>query len=211
MREGGTADTGKGGTMPFDEPADVVVEQVDDKRWEVRHALSYRGKAQAWSVPVGSPTDFASVPRVFVWFLPRYGRYTRAAILHDHLWRTEAPAGNVTWVEADGVFRRAMRELDVPFLRRWMMWAAVRWGALIKPGGRRGWLRESPRVVAISLIAIPFVVPAAAVIAVALGSFWVLETIVYVPLKTSALIKQHLLHQRPKSVNAPTFDATARS
>jgi hypothetical protein len=41
----------------FSPGAKVVVEEVDD-------------------------TDFASIPRVFVWFLPRYGRYTLAAIYH---------------------------------------------------------------------------------------------------------------------------------
>jgi Protein of unknown function (DUF1353) len=56
-------------------------------------------------------TDFASVPRVFVWFLPRYGRYTKAAILHDYLWREAVPAGKLRLAEADVIFRHAMHEL----------------------------------------------------------------------------------------------------
>ena len=91
-----------------------------------------------------------SVPRIFVWFLPRYGRYTKAVILHDYLWRVRAKNGTLDYVDADGIFRRAMRELGVPFMKRWIMWAAVRWGALFKPGGRKGWLRESPRVVLVT-------------------------------------------------------------
>jgi hypothetical protein len=91
---------------------------------------------------VGMETDFASVPRVFVWFLPQYGRYTKAAVLHDYLWRDAVPAGQLTLAEADGISRRAMWELGVPFLRHWMMWGAVRIGALIKPGGRQGRQRD---------------------------------------------------------------------
>lgn len=42
-----------------------------------------------------------------------------AAIVHDLLWREYARTGRISYHDADGMFRRAMRELDVPFLRRW--------------------------------------------------------------------------------------------
>ncbi|HEX8804253.1 MAG TPA: DUF1353 domain-containing protein [Acidimicrobiales bacterium] len=193
--------------MPFEDGADaVVVQQVDDKNWEVRKDLCYRGNEQRWTVPAGSGTDFASVPRVLVWFLPRYGRYTKAAILHDFLWRHKAVTGEISWVDADGTFRRAMRELGVPFLRRWMMWSAVRWAALFKPGGRTGWLKESWRVVLVSLVALPFVVPPAAVILVTLLVFLLFEAILYVPLKAASLVRSKVTSQPPtKKVNAPTL------
>ena len=73
--------------MGFVPGAAVVVEQVDDENWLTRAVLRYAGRDDVLTVPECSPTDFASVPRVFVWFLPRYGRYTKAAILHDYLWR----------------------------------------------------------------------------------------------------------------------------
>lgn len=141
--------------MPFSDDAEVVVKQIDDENWEVRQVLRYEGQTDSFMVPIGSPTDFASVPRVFVWFLPRYGSYTMAAILHDYLWRARAAKGTMDWVDADGVFRRAMRELDVPFLRRWIMWAAVRWVALFKQRGRKGWWPEAFRVLLFSLLALP--------------------------------------------------------
>jgi hypothetical protein len=89
--------------------------------------ITYHARNRDFVVQVGKRTDFASVPRMFVWLLPRYGRYTKAAILHDHLWGEEVPR-TITRLEADGIFRQAMRELKVPFLRRWLIWAAVRWG-----------------------------------------------------------------------------------
>jgi hypothetical protein len=199
--------TGTEGAMPFIGGADVIVKQYDDQNWKTQQELSYEGKIQNWTVPSETDTDFASVPRVFVWFLPRYGRYTRAAILHDYLWRTQAADGRISWIDADAVFRRAMRELEVPFLRRWMMWTAVRWAALTKPQGMAGWWRESWRVLMVTLIAAPFVIPPAVVIFASLVLFWVLETILWVPLKLVSLIRSKAAPREPlKEVNTPTFD-----
>ncbi|MEO5842937.1 MAG: DUF1353 domain-containing protein [Acidimicrobiales bacterium] len=75
--------------MPFI-AGDIVVKQIGDKDFELVEPVSYAGNAQTFTVPAGFRTDLASVPRAFVWLLPRYGRYTRAAILHDYLWRNTA-------------------------------------------------------------------------------------------------------------------------
>jgi len=156
--------------LGFEDDTTVDVRQVDDVTWEVLRPLVYQAAWDRFVVPIGQRTDFASVPRVFVWLLPRYGRYTKAAILHDYLWRVAVPAGRISLIDADGILRQAMRELGVPFLRRWIMWAAVRWGALTKPGGRDGWLSQGWQVLPVSLVALPIVLPAAAVIAVAASS-----------------------------------------
>ena len=169
--------------MSFTPDSEVCVKELEGSDWELLRALDYMGNRDRFEVPVGMRTDFASVPRVFVWFLPRYGRYTKAAILHDYLWRDAVPAGKLRLAEADGIFRRAMHELGVPFLRRWMMWAAVRIGALVKPGGRKDWLRDSWRVFPLALLALPIVGPPALLILVALVVFYLVELLVYVPLK----------------------------
>ena len=129
--------------LGFPPGSTVDVRQVDDQDWEILRALPYHATSEDFEVPVHERTDFASVPRVFVWFIPRYGRYTKAAILHDYLCGTAVPAGRVSRIEADGIFRQAMRELGVPFLRRWIMWAAVRLGALTNPAGRKEWWTEA--------------------------------------------------------------------
>jgi Protein of unknown function (DUF1353) len=129
-------------------------------------------------VPPNFETDFASVPRVFVWFLPRYGRYTKAAILHDYLC-DEAKAGRMKRSDADGLFRRAMMELEVAFLRRWIMWAAVRVGGgvqqLLRPGL---WQLLLVGVPALALVAAP-----AVLILAALALFWLIELVFYAGLK----------------------------
>ena len=55
--------------MPFSEGSQVDVEQVDDTNWRLTGTLEYQGRTDQFVVPAGMLTDFASVPRPFVWFL----------------------------------------------------------------------------------------------------------------------------------------------
>jgi hypothetical protein len=180
----------------------VDVRQVGDQNWTTLRRLLYHGKIEDFAVPVNQSTDFASVPRAFVWFIPRYGRYTPAAILHDRLCRTEVP-GRISRLEADGIFRQAMRELGVPFLRRWIMWAAVRVGALTSAEGRKDWWREAWRVVLIALFALPIVAPAATVILITISVFYIVERLVWLLLETARSARVHR-GQTAKRVNPPS-------
>jgi hypothetical protein len=192
-------------TFPSD--SDVVVKQLDETNWELRSILRYQGKVDSFEVPVGQNTDFASVPRPFVWFLPRYGAYTKAAILHDYLWRELAAKGKIDWVDADGLFLRAMRELRVPFLRRWIMWTAVRWAALFKPRGRIGWWRESWRVILATLVALPIVLPPAILVVVAWAAFFVLELLAWLLIEAGSRARAVVQKDRPrKEIVLPRLD-----
>ncbi|RBY95520.1 hypothetical protein DQ237_13385 [Blastococcus sp. TF02-8] len=163
--------------MPL-ESGDVVVRRVDDDDWAVVEPLTYRGRRDRFVVPAGFLTDFATVPRVVVWLVPRFGRYTAAAILHDWLCTEGIRSGVVTSREADGIFRRVMRENGVPVLRRWLMWTGVRWGALVDAERRPGWAHSAPGVLGISLLAAPVVVPPALLIALALLVYGAVEGLV---------------------------------
>ena len=171
--------------MPFE--SDVVVREVDDTTWRLVEALRYEGAREHFEVPVGFETDFASVPRAFVWLIPKYGRYTKCAILHDFLCE-ESKSGRFDRDDADGIFRRTMRELGVSFLRRWIMWAAVslatQWLAIRHHGIGRIFTK---RVLALVLIAMPaiafFFVPA--IVTTVWGlAFWFLEALVFLALRT---------------------------
>jgi hypothetical protein len=199
-------------TVPFIGDANPVVRQLSDRDWETVETLTYEGQTDTFVVPKGMRTDFASVPRAFVWFLPRYGRYTRAAILHDYLWqhRVGDPEQPVRRRDADGLFRRVMRELDVPFLRRWIMWGAVRWAALMKPDGRVGWLHDGPLVLLVTIVALPFVLLPALLVLVALGAFFLLELLLVLPLKAGRALKAAVTKREPtKEVPVPTFEWNA--
>ena len=182
----------------------VDVRQIDDQDWAILRALTYYARTEDFVVPVQEHTDFASVPRVFVWFIPRYGRYTKAAILHDYLCSVCVPAGRVSRIEADGIFRQAMRELGVPFLRRWIMWAAVRLGALTNAAGREKWWTQAWRVALIAAVALPVVAPAAAVIAISFLVFYLIEVVAWIPLTAVHWIRKR--RNRPaKKVNRPAL------
>lgn len=66
-------------------------------------------------------TDFASVPRLLWVFLPCWGKYGNAAVIHDYLyWEQQRPRK-----EADGIFREAMGVLGVSPFKKWVMHLAV--------------------------------------------------------------------------------------
>jgi hypothetical protein len=200
------------GTEMFTPESEVHVTQLDapqykSKFWRLDGPLEYTGNTgETFKVEANFETDFASVPRMFVWFLPRYGRYTRAAILHDLLWDM-AEEGKLSWHDADGVFRRAMRELKVPFLRRWFMWTAVRWAALahISKGAAKGWWRDAPGVLLFTLLALPIVAPPAALILIALTLFYFYEVIIFAALWIGRTFQAMVGHEPVKELNPPGF------
>lgn len=161
--------------MPFVE-GDVVVKQLTGSHWELRETVIYQGRTDRLEVPAGFVTDFASVPRAFVWLLPRYGDYTRAAILHDHLVGTK----KVSRADADGLFRRSMRELGVSLARRWIMWAAVRAASLLSGATPK----EVAQFVLVAVPAVIYLAIPAVVVQVWLVLFWLIELAVWVAERT---------------------------
>lgn len=120
--------------MPFYTEDSIDIIQTGDSMFSLAKTVRYRGRDEDFVVPAGQTTDLASVPVILTWLLPRYGKWTKAAILHDYLWGS----GIVTKRDADGIFRRALRESGVPLHQRWTMWAAVRLADIVAYGGAKG-------------------------------------------------------------------------
>jgi hypothetical protein len=163
-----------------------LVRQSGDSDWVVEEPIIYQGSVEKFVVEIGFHTDFASVPRIFTWLLPTYGRYTRPAILHDKLCDL-ARAGGISRADADGLFRRSMRELGVAFLRRWLMWAGVR-AQSIKDAGVAQVLRPASSLAALLvlwLFAIVYLFVPTVVILVELLVFLVVEWVLF-PLVAAA-------------------------
>jgi hypothetical protein len=179
--------------VPF-EPGSLTVSRVDADTWALVDELVYQGRWERFVVPAGFRTDFASVPRVVTWLVPRFGAYTLAAILHDWLCSEGIRSGAVTSREADGIFRRVMRESGVSVLRRWLMWTGVRWGALTDERRRAGWVFSAPGVLAITVLAAPLIVPPGIVILPSLLVFAVAERVVGLVAPTR---RQELVVQTP--------------
>lgn len=90
-------------------------------------------------VPSGFVTDFASVPRILWPLFPPYGRYGKAAVVHDwlyaHKWLFDKNAERmkITKEQADTIFYEAMLVLDVPKWKAKLMYWAV------KMFGKKAW------------------------------------------------------------------------
>jgi len=193
----------RGHQIGFPDGSTVDVREIDARHWEVLKEFQYRAQQDSYTVAAGQPTDFASVPRAFIWFIPSYGKYTKAAILHDHLCGL-AKQGQFNRRDADGIFRQAMRVLGVAFLRRWIMWAAVRWGAVASPEGRKGWLKDSWLVLLISIPVLLLLGPAALLVLLTLLLWYVVEFLFWIPLEIAKQVKQKQ-NRAAKRVNPPTL------
>ena len=74
------------------------------------------------TVPVGFETDFVSVPQWAMPFFPIMGHAAKAAVIHDFLLSNRTRPKKVI----DGIFLEAMTVLGVSWLRRTLMYLAVR-------------------------------------------------------------------------------------
>jgi hypothetical protein len=112
---------------------------ADCRVWRLEDPLQYEigvlHSGHVIVVPAGFETDGASIPRLLQGILPAWGRWSRAAIIHDYLCRAidEAkPVGVPGWgivgrrKDADAIFHEAMLVSEVPRPLAWIMWAAVR-------------------------------------------------------------------------------------
>lgn len=111
-------------------------ERMEPPNYRVMRQFEYVDKLGYWyRVPkdvASNSTDFASIPFFLTWLVPKDGTHTPAAVLHDALiggkkdvhYETSA-LETVPDRHADYLFREAMQQTGVAWLRRWIMWAAV--------------------------------------------------------------------------------------
>lgn len=128
-----------GSPVRFEDALDVT--PMDDGRnWQVLQNFYYRTDVMLWVdpvtktlrrdrivVPAGFITDFASIPRVLWNILPPTGKYTKAAVLHDWLYRTTNLA---TRKQADDVLLEAMKVCGVSWWQRVAIYSGVRVGGM---------------------------------------------------------------------------------
>ena len=105
----------------------LQVEKIGENKWKLLSPLVYEGRLR-YIVPAGFETDFASVPRFF-WGIcpPVAGNHAEPAVLHDYLCEIY-PDQRTT----DRIFLEAMESNDVGWLKRTLMFQAVRLYQIIK-------------------------------------------------------------------------------
>jgi hypothetical protein len=101
----------------------LKVEVLDDgHNYKLVEAFQYDSSLSTISVPAGFITDFASVPKLFWNILPPTGKYGKAAVVHDYLYRTYGYSSKIV---ADAIFLEAMTALGTPKWQRYVMYLAV--------------------------------------------------------------------------------------
>lgn len=107
----------------------VVSPMPDGRRWKLVFSFIYHVGSHysnnIISVPVGFVTDFASIPWLFWNFLPAWGKYGKAAVIHDYLYQT----GSRSRKESDTIFLEAMLAGGTkPWKAKVMYWAVKLFG-----------------------------------------------------------------------------------
>ena len=102
-------------------PDPLLVCPANAKSWIVVEDFRYQEDSAFVRVPKGFVTDFASIPR-FLWqFLPQWGLYGWAAVIHDYLYTSQRMP---RW-KADRVLLRVMEICRVPRWQRYVIYGAV--------------------------------------------------------------------------------------
>jgi hypothetical protein len=100
---------------------DLTVSEIGPGRWRLKYDLVWLDAVSEHTVPAGFVTDFATVPRPLWCILPPFGKYTKAAVLHDYLYSICAGRR-----KADETFMRAMKVDGAHWWQRWSIYLAVR-------------------------------------------------------------------------------------
>lgn len=145
--------------MPFNDQTRVVVERTDGAGPPRRGWLRNAGRS------IGAPGGRMAG---LVWFLSRHGRYGRAVMLHQHLRERWAGGPRPRRRLPTGGLLVGVRRLDAAAVRRWTVWAAIRWARLTGRLARHHPRRQAVVGGMMAPLALPAVALAAAVVAVLL-------------------------------------------
>lgn len=158
------------------------------EEWRLLEPLVFEGRDDFFVIRKGFRTDFASIPRPVRWLFDTAGTNSEPGVLHDAVWRESKRSDGRTprvdpW-DADGLFRRALRESGATALTRGLMWLAVRAAAIA--AGRFGRSGPSAPVKVgqvAGMTAVGVVSVGAPTIVAVLGRifYWLLEWLVAAP------------------------------
>lgn len=106
----------------------------DDGKWRLTAPLVYQSDVagMTFTVPAGTISDFASVPRLPLAYMLFGDRASEASVVHDFLYTSHLVPRSV----ADAVLREASAVTGVSWFARQSMWLGVR---------LFGWLHWKPK------------------------------------------------------------------
>lgn len=114
----------------FNTPLDLRAND-DGKTFTLLKEFDYEigklGSGRIIRVDVGFITDFASVPQIFWNIFPPWGRYGKAAVLHDWNYTKQ----EFTRSFCDDILDESMEALQVNWITRHLIWSGVRLGGWV--------------------------------------------------------------------------------
>jgi hypothetical protein len=172
--------------MPVRTP--LCVRHEVGEEWRLLEPLVFEGSTEYFVMRKDFRTDFASIPRPVRWLFDTAGANSEPGVLHDAVWREskrkDGHAPRVDPWDADGLFRRALRESGSPAITRGLMWIAVR--AVAVASGRFG--RKGPSLPVkvgqvAGMTAVGVVSVGAPTVVAMLGRvlYWLIEWLVAIP------------------------------
>ena len=94
------------------------------KLWVLRKNFKYQTiRGEIINVPEGFFTDFASIPWLFRWFIPKWGKYGEASVIHDWLYWNQSDDFDRN--KSDWIFKEAMGFSNVNRFKKFIIYQAV--------------------------------------------------------------------------------------
>lgn len=119
----------------FLEPLYVTTE--DGIIWTLHESMDYEvgslGSGEKIDVPVGTTTDFGSVPQALWWLISPIGLATRPYVLHDYLYQTQI----YSRAKSDSILLEALEVVGVKWITRWTTYLGVRSGGWMAWNGHK--------------------------------------------------------------------------
>ncbi len=172
--------------MPFRTPLSVRHDVGEE--WRLIEPLVFEGSDDYFVMRKDFKTDFASIPRPVRWLFDTAGTNSEPGVLHDAVWREskrdDGRSPRVDPWDADGLFRRALRESGATAMTRALMWIAVRIAATAAGRfGHRGPSRTVKVAQMTGMTAAGVVTVGAPTLVAIVGRafYWVIDWLVAIP------------------------------
>lgn len=103
----------------------LLVKDLMNGKFELFSDYVYKTKSCLIKVPKGFVTDYASIPKLFRVIILPYGKHSGASVIHDWLYSSNCDL-EISRERADKVFLEILKEENINFFLRMLMYFAVR-------------------------------------------------------------------------------------
>lgn len=101
----------------------LIIEDINGKEWVLHETFKWQSN-DGYTITIlpGFSTDFATVPKLLQLIFPPTDKYDKACLIHDFLYT----GNNINRKRCDDYFLEALKDCEVTFLKRYIMYFSVR-------------------------------------------------------------------------------------